>query len=73
MSSTLNNNFDVNKSAEELGVSQFELILMAATRSREIALRNKLTKNRSAGSPVVEAIKDIEAGKIGKEYLTKAV
>lgn len=66
-----NDKIDTMRCAEAVGGSQFEMILIAAARGREIAAYDKATKNRTAGSPVVAALKDIESGKVGREYLKK--
>lgn len=69
--SKTNDKIDTMVCAEAVGGSQFEMILIAAIRGREIAAFDKATKNRNAGSPVVAALKDIESGKVGREYLNK--
>ena len=60
--------------------NRFNLILAASVRGHEIA-KTRVIASRNAGSitaqpkyanlPVVQALLDVEAGKYGKEYLTK--
>ena len=69
--STNKEKIDTMVCAEAVGGSQFEMILIAAIRGREIAAIDKATKNRNAGNPIVAALKDIESGRVGREYLNK--
>ena len=58
----------------ELAVTQvgnrFDLVLIAAIRSRELK-RGHMPLVPSKNGPNVTALREIEAGKIGREYLEK--
>jgi len=67
---------DIHKCVENVGGSQFELILIAATRAREIAnartIVNKGDPNHKFGNKIVTAaLEEVEQGKVGREYLSK--
>ena len=73
---TQSKDIDVQKCVENVGGNQFELILIAATRAREIA--NSRTIAQKANSQlkypvkiVTSALEEVEQGKIGREYLNK--
>jgi DNA-directed RNA polymerase subunit omega len=50
--------------------NRFDLVLIAAIRSRELK-RGHLPLVPSKNGPNVTALREIEAGKIGREYLEK--
>jgi len=61
--------FTAEKAAQAVG-SKFDLILIAAIRARE--LRNGYKSLvRGGNGPVVTAIREVEEGHIGREYLRK--
>ena len=61
--------FTSDKAAQAVG-SKFDLILIAAIRARE--LRNGHTALvKSGNGTVVTAIREVEEGHIGREYLKK--
>ena len=66
-----NQNVDIMKCAEQVGGSQFEMVLIAAVRAREIANKTRNKKGMQHNSALSEALQEIEAGKIGREYLHK--
>ena len=67
---------DVQKCVEQVGGNQFELILIAATRAREIANSRTIAQkaNPQLKYPVKivsSALEEVEQGKIGREYLNR--
>jgi len=61
--------FTAEKAARAVG-SKFDLILIAAIRARELRNgHNSLV--RGGNGPVVTAIREVEEGHIGREYLKK--
>jgi len=72
----LGTEIDIDRALKNVGGNQFELILIAATRAREIestrqiAKRNNLTLNYR-NRTVSAALQEVEEGKIGREYLDK--
>lgn len=67
---------NVQKCVEQVGGNQFELILIAATRAREIANARTIAQkaNPQLKYPVkivTSALEEVEQGKIGREYLNK--
>jgi len=75
---TYSKDLDIQKIENNVGGSRFELILIAATRAREISnIRNIANRNNPAlkydTKITTEALKEIEDGKIGREYLMKVV
>jgi DNA-directed RNA polymerase subunit omega len=57
------------KAAEMIG-NRFEMILIASVRSRELK-KGHAPKILSSNGPSVTALREIEAGFIGREYLSK--
>ena len=73
---TQSRDIDVQKCVENVGGNQFELILIAATRAREIAnIRSIAQKNNPQleypNRIVTAALEEVEQNKIGREYLDK--
>ena len=67
---------DVQKCVKNIGGNQFELILIAATRAREIASSRLIAQknNPQLKYPVkivTSALEEVLEGKIGREYLGK--
>ena len=56
---------------ENVGTNRFDLVLIAATRSREIKRQHRESENREYIFPNVTALLEIQEGKIGKDYLKK--
>jgi DNA-directed RNA polymerase subunit omega len=50
--------------------NRFDLVLIAAQRTRELKRGHKSLLNTKAG-PVVTALQEIEAGIVGREYLKR--
>ena len=68
--------YNIDNCVKAFGGSRYQMILVGAARAREIA--NKRTfaekggdRTKHANKPVVEALCEIDQGKIGQEYLTK--
>ncbi len=60
---------DTEKCVENMGNNRFKLIVAAAIRAREIGRRDReVTKYVN---PVVTALKEVQDGTIGVEYLKK--
>lgn len=57
------------KAAEMVG-NRFDLVLIAAARARELK-KGHLPKVNSKNGPTITALREIEEGKIGREYLKK--
>ena len=67
---------DVQQCVDNIGGSRFELILIAATRAREIASARIIAQrnNPELTYPVrivTAALDEVAHGKIGREYLSK--
>ena len=60
---------DTDACAENIG-NRFQLVLVAATRTRELS-RGALKKVKDHNSAPVTALKEIEAGHITKDYLKR--
>jgi len=62
---------DTEKCVEMIG-NRFDLVLVAAIRTRELKRGSRpLVDNNNNSSAIVTALKEIENGKIGIEYLRK--
>ena len=62
-------NIDTDRCVEMVG-NRFDLVLIAAARVRE--LRRGHTKQVSGvNSPTITALREIEAGHVGREYLKR--
>ena len=66
---------DINECVEKVN-GRFDLIIIAAAKMREVAIRH----NQSQASEYTEnkynhisALLDVQAGKVGREYLQKSV
>ena len=63
------NNVDYEICAEKLG-NRFDMVLVAATRAREIQ-RGSAKKIKNNNGPVVSALQEIQEGYVTREYLKK--
>jgi DNA-directed RNA polymerase omega subunit len=61
---------DTEKCVEMVG-NKFDLVLIASARAREIRRQNKDSNKREHVHTVIPALEEIQAGKIGREYLKK--
>jgi DNA-directed RNA polymerase omega subunit len=62
---------DTEQCVENVGTNRFDLVLIAASRSREIRRQHKESEKREHIFPIITALQEIQEGKIGKEYLSK--
>lgn len=67
---------NIDKALDVFDNNQFQLILAAAVRAREIASQRTFQERNGVrvpyeNKPTVEALCDIANGKVGKEYLNK--
>lgn len=60
---------DTDKCVENVG-NRFDLVLIASARARELH-RGHQKKVREMNSNTITALREIEAGHVGKEYLKK--
>ena len=60
---------DTRVCADKVGGNQFELVIIAANRAREMMYQNKDKSKFIKGT--VEALIEIQEGKVGHEYLYK--
>lgn len=60
---------DTRVCADKVGGSQFNLVLIAAERARDLIRQNKNKEVFVKGT--VEALLEIQAGSVGTEYLDK--
>ena len=60
---------DTRVCADKVGGNQFELVIIAAQRARELAKQNKNSPAYVKGA--VEALLEIQEGKIGRDYVYK--
>ena len=57
------------KAAEAVG-NRFDLVLIASARVRELR-RGDAPKIKTKNGPVVTALREVEAGAVGRDYLKK--
>ena len=62
---------DTEKCVENVGGNRFDLVLIAAVRSRELARKHKNAELTTQMNAPVAALLDIQTGLVGKEYLRK--
>ena len=62
---------DLEQCVKNAGGNRFNLVLIAAARSREIARRHKHEENTTQANAPVSALLDIQAGRVGVGYLKK--
>lgn len=61
---------DTEKCVSMIG-NRFDMVIVAATRAREIKRRHLLAERIDHIDPAVQALLEIQEGKIGIEYLKK--
>lgn len=62
---------DVEKCVEQAGGNRFNMIIIASARAREIARKHRADSRQDAAYPIVNALRELEAGNYGVEYLRK--
>jgi DNA-directed RNA polymerase omega subunit len=62
---------DKEKCVKQSGGNQFELIIMAAQRAREIRSQNQHSNKMEHHHGVVTALLEIQSGKVDTEYFKK--
>ena len=62
---------DNEQCVENVGGNRFNLVLIAAERSREIKRQNKDSDKREHVYSAITALAEIQQGKIGEDYLRK--
>jgi DNA-directed RNA polymerase subunit K/omega len=62
---------DTEKCVKNVGGNRFDLVLIAAARSRELAHRHKAAEDVTQLNAPVRALLDVQSGLVGKEYLRK--
>ena len=62
---------DNEQCVENVGGNRFNLVLIAAERSREIKRQNKDSDKREHVYSAITALTEIQEGKIGEDYLKK--
>ena len=56
---------------ENVGKNRFDLVLIAAARAREISRQHKNSESKEHINSPVQALLEIQVGKIGREYLKR--
>ena len=72
----LGTEIDIDRALVNAGGNRFELILIAATRAREIESTRRIAQNNNSSlkyrnRTISAALQEVEEGKIGREYLNK--
>ena len=72
----LGTEIDVDKALANVGGNRFQMILIAATRAREIESTRRIAQHTNPATKyrnrtVSAALQEIEEGKVGREYLYK--
>jgi DNA-directed RNA polymerase omega subunit len=62
---------DTEQCVENVGGNRFNLVIIAAARSRELSRKHRHAELTTQINAPVTALLDIQEGRIGKEYLKK--
>ena len=62
---------DTEKCVENAGGNRFNLVLIAAARSREIKRQHSSSDKREHVHSIITALTEIQDGKVGADYLNK--
>lgn len=62
---------DTEKCVEMSGGNRFDMVLIAATRARELSRQHRHAENKSQLNAPVAALLDIQEGRVGREYLKR--
>ena len=68
--------YNIDNCVKAFGGSRYQMIIAGAARAREIANKRSFAekhgdRTKHANKPIVEALCEIDQGKIGIEYLNK--
>ena len=66
-----NLDIDTEKCVKNIGGNKYDLVLIAAARSREISRQHKMSESPKHLNAPITALLEIQEGKIGREYLKK--
>ncbi len=72
----LGQEIDVDLALANVGGNRFEMILIAATRAREIESTRRIAQNNNTSlkfrnRTISAALQEVEEGKVGRDYLNK--
>ena len=72
----LGQEIDVDLALANVGGNRFEMILIAATRAREIESTRRIAQNtdptlKYRNRTISAALQEVEEGKVGRDYLDK--
>jgi DNA-directed RNA polymerase omega subunit len=72
----LGQEIDVDLALANVGGNRFEMILIAATRAREIESARRIAQNNNSGvkyrnRTISAALQEVEEGKVGRDYLDR--
>lgn len=62
---------DTEQCVQNIGGNRFNLVLIAATRARELARQHRHAENKGQLNAPVTALLEVQEGKIGAEYLKR--
>ena len=62
---------DTEQCVENVGGNRFNLVIIAAARSRELSRKHRHAELTTQINAPVTALLDIQEGRVGKEYLKK--
>lgn len=62
---------DTELCVDNIGGNRFNLVLIAATRARELARQHRHAENKGHLNAPVTALLEIQEGKIGADYLKR--
>ena len=62
---------DTEKCVEMSGGNRFDMVLIAATRARELSRQHRHAENKGHLNAPVAALLDIQEGRVGREYLKR--
>jgi DNA-directed RNA polymerase subunit K/omega len=62
---------DTEKCVEQAGGNRFDLVLIASVRAKELSRRHRQSELTTPLHSPVSALLDIQAGKIGPQYLRR--
>lgn len=72
----LGTEIDVDLALANVGGNRFQMILIAATRAREIESTRRIAQNNNSklkyrNRTISAALQEVEEGKVGRDYLNK--